>query len=65
MGEYPGSFNGDLDAGRGRMIPTTSWDAIWNGIAQWLGVEDEELLHKILPNSKWDESKFTKTDLFN
>merc|ERR1712070_521951 len=35
LGEYPkevkaGSY---LNLGRGRMLPTTSWEAIWNGIS--------------------------------
>jgi len=65
LGKYPDSFDGDLDAGgRGRIIPTTPWDAVWNGIAQWMGVNDETLLREILPNAKWDDSKFTKEDLF-
>jgi uncharacterized protein (DUF1501 family) len=36
LGEYPRdlSLGGGLDIGRGRMIPTTSWEHTWNGVAQ-------------------------------
>jgi uncharacterized protein (DUF1501 family) len=64
LGKYPDNFNGDLDAGRGRMIPTSSWDQVWNGIAQWLGVQDQNLLNQVLPNVHWNNVKFTKEDLF-
>jgi len=38
-----------LNLGRGRMIPSMSWDAQWHGITQWMGVADEKLL-EVLPN---------------
>jgi hypothetical protein len=32
LGQYPTSLepSGDFDVGRGRMLPTTPWEAIWN-----------------------------------
>jgi len=53
MGEYPdleGPLNVDGGQGRGRFILTLPWEAIWNGVSQWMGVEDDELLDQILPN---------------
>jgi len=43
LGAYPSDLTekGDLMLGRGRLIPTTSWDAVWSGVAQWFDVEDE------------------------
>jgi hypothetical protein len=35
--------------GRGRMIPTTSWEAIWAPLAHWFGV-DEAALSEMFPN---------------
>lgn len=36
LGEYPGGFNttDPTNDGRGRLVPTTSWDSVWNGVAQ-------------------------------
>lgn len=36
----------------GRMIPTTPWEAIWHGVAQWLGITDKAVLDKMLPHAK-------------
>ena len=37
LGQYPESFGvgAATNVGRGRILPTTSWDALWYGIAQW------------------------------
>lgn len=45
------------------MIPSTSWDQIWNGIAEWSGIEDEEGLNDAVPN-RGSFDVFTKADLF-
>ena len=54
FGHYPTNLaeEGDdsLNVGRGRLIPTTPWDAMWHGIAQWYGVEDEHI-SAVLPNA--------------
>ena len=51
-GKYPTSLaDGSQDsAGRGRLIPTTSWEAVWYGLAQWFGVDDAARLQQVLPN---------------
>jgi len=68
MGEYPdleGPLNVDGGRGRGRFIPSISWEAIWNGVSQWMGVEDDALLDQILPNrNNCGSALFTKEDLF-
>ena len=42
LGKYPDNFEqGDpeqLALSRGRMIPTSPWDAMWLGVAQWFGI---------------------------
>ena len=38
-----------ISAGRGRMIPSTPWDAVWHGIAEWMGVEAASM-RGVLPN---------------
>eukprot|EP00956_Cyclotella_meneghiniana_P012269 scaffold17437_cov79-Cyclotella_meneghiniana.AAC.1 len=42
VGSYPGNLtdDGELSLGRGRMIPTTSWDAVFLPLAEWAGVEE-------------------------
>lgn len=52
LGKYPDDIteNGDLNLGRGRIIPTTSWDAIYHGVSQWMGAEDDSELDYCLPN---------------
>lgn len=52
LGDYPSDLtpNGLLVDDRGRFLPTTSWDSIWNGILQWVGVSEETDLDYCLPN---------------
>ena len=51
LGEYPEDItdDGPLTLGRGRMIPTTPWDAAFRGIATWLGVPDRDM-SEVCPN---------------
>ncbi len=55
-GDYPtsllnplGSGGGQLNVGRGRLIPTTSVDQYYSEIARWFGVPSTSLL-EVLPN---------------
>jgi len=50
VGQYPFDYDELISnpARRGRIIPTTSWEAVWYGIAQWLGVE-EQAMGRVLP----------------
>jgi len=67
LGEYPQSFE-DTDAtniGRGRLLPTTSWDAMWYGIAQWFGIHNATDLKYVLPNNgNFGCNLFTDKDLY-
>ena len=42
LGEYPSvlSEDGPDIIKPGIVIPSTPWESIWNGVAQWFGVED-------------------------
>merc|ERR1711862_170318 len=46
VGAWPADLDGPLNVdgpeGRGRLIPTTSWDAIWNGVCQHMGIVEEK-----------------------
>jgi hypothetical protein len=61
LGQYP-DFSPDNPAwiDRGRFVPTTSWDAVNNGIAQWFGIRDESGLDYAVPN----RHSFHKCGLF-
>eukprot|EP01049_Picozoa_sp_SAG25_P001378 SAG25_NODE_60_length_18113_cov_233.489952_11_plen_237_part_00 len=50
LGQWPDlAPGGELDTGRGRLIPTTPWDGMWHGIAEWMGVEPAKM-QWVLPN---------------
>jgi cullin-associated NEDD8-dissociated protein 1 len=65
LGSYPESVAKDsaLDLGRGRMLPTTPWDAVWNAAAQWFGVASEHM-DKVLPNRGNFNNLFQVADMF-
>ncbi len=65
LGNYPESLarDSDLDLGRGRMLPTTPWDAVWNAAAQWFGVAPERM-DKVLPNRGNFNNLFQPADMF-
>jgi uncharacterized protein (DUF1501 family) len=51
-GTYPDSLapGNALDIGRGRLIPTTSVDALAADLAMWFGIPNDSTLETILPN---------------
>jgi uncharacterized protein (DUF1501 family) len=53
-GSYPSDItpSGTLNIGRGRLIPTLSWESMMNGLVQWMGVETKEELDYCMPNRK-------------
>ncbi len=56
--------NGILNIGRGRLIPTTPWEGVWKGIAEWFGVESQNM-GSVLPNlSNFASNIFDAADLF-
>ena len=62
FGQYPHDLSdaSSLNVGRGRLIPTLSWEALWSGVASWFGVPDS-LLEQVLPNLP----NFPNTSLLN
>jgi hypothetical protein len=70
-GQVLGTFPNDLSefgpqiTHNGRLIPTTSWDQIWNGIASWYGVETKDM-GTILPVLKKfpSDTHLRKSELF-
>jgi uncharacterized protein (DUF1501 family) len=79
VGRYPNDLTPESPLNtsgndRVRFLPTTSWDSIWNGVFEWLGVEDATDLDYCLPNrhntaspveNGGDFPLFTKSDLFD
>ena len=67
LGEYPTdlSINSPLNIGRGRLIPTTPFEAVWNGVSEWLGVDTDKDLDKVLPNRQSFPGRlFDENDLY-
>jgi len=68
LGEYPSDLTdqSSLNIGRGRLIPTLSWDAVWNAVSQWLGIREQSNLNSVLPNriSFSEEDLFEESDIF-
>jgi len=67
LGQFPQSLkeDSDLNLGRGRVLPTTPWEAPWYGLAQWLGVATARM-QEVLPNLKNFPGShlFTKDQMF-
>ena len=42
LGQFPTSLgeDGDSNIGRGRLIPSSSWESLWSPLAQWFGLAD-------------------------
>jgi cullin-associated NEDD8-dissociated protein 1 len=62
LGSYPGrltEFVSEANVGRGRFIPTTPWESIWNGVSEWYGI-DAAGRAEILPNM----ANFDAGDIF-
>lgn len=67
LGSYPDvlSDDGPLVFGPGIVIPTLSWDSVWNGIAQWFGITNPDDLDEILPNrNNFANDLFHANDLY-
>jgi len=72
IGDWYKDENGDmkhtgpLTLSRGRIIPTLSYNAVWNGVSQFMGIPDDGTLDYVLPNRYGSGSVlFNETDLFD
>jgi uncharacterized protein (DUF1501 family) len=67
VGTYPEELKegSPLNIGRGRLIPTTPWEAVFKPLAEWAGVEEADIDY-VLPNigNFHDFDFFNTTDLF-
>jgi uncharacterized protein (DUF1501 family) len=67
-GQYPDDLTeeGILNIGRGRLIPTTPWEGMWAGLAEWFGVTSQNIVSTVLPNvGNFQTNIFSETDLFD
>jgi uncharacterized protein (DUF1501 family) len=67
LGEYPTDLTGSgpLNIGRGRLIPTLSWESMLNGVVEWMGVDTEEGLDYCMPNRHNTGTRlFSRNELF-
>lgn len=69
LGRYPSSLEQDSDvslgSARGRLLPTTSWEAMWHGVLEWYGIRDADM-DEVLPNAAnfGSQGLFSEADLF-
>ena len=69
LGQYPPSVakGSEHTIKHGRTVfPTVGWESVWNGVAEWLGVESSDM-QSLLPNAANFASSqiFTKSQMFD
>lgn len=65
LGEYPSDFRNEMiNAGRGRLIPTMPWDSPFNAIAEWMGVNSEDGMDRVVPSRHNFNDLLRARDLF-
>ncbi|KAL7561162.1 hypothetical protein ACA910_011983 [Epithemia clementina (nom. ined.)] len=64
FGQYPSDLtqDGPLNVGRGRIMPTLSWESIWMPVCEWLGVSTNHCAEFVLPNSQRTGSTMLSVD---
>ena len=69
FGEYPDDLTSSGDQiieNVGIVIPSTPWEALWNGVAEWLGVHSNNDLATVLPNREtFEDMLWSGVDLFD
>jgi len=65
LGDYPSlGEDSDVNLGRGRLLPTTGWEQIWNAVGSWFGVPDKKM-DAVLPGRRnFKDALFSHDDLF-
>ncbi|CAB9517124.1 Protein of unknown function (DUF1800) [Seminavis robusta] len=67
LGDFIDDFNPDtneLMMRGGRVIPTTPWEAVWNGVAEWFGVPADRMLDVLPLKDNFPGRLFTGADMF-
>jgi uncharacterized protein (DUF1501 family) len=69
LGRYPDDLRANspfvYKGGQGQLLPTSSWESVWQPIAQWLGVPAAAMT-EVLPNAANfpDQDKLQQEQLF-
>jgi uncharacterized protein (DUF1501 family) len=65
LGKYPSNLaeGGEVNIGNGSLMPTTSWESLWNAVCEWLNIP-ESAMNDILPNRPNFSSLYKKNQLF-
>ena len=61
LGAFPERLTEDdceVNLGRGRLLPTLPFDAVWHGVLEWMGVQN---ISNVLPNA----ASFPRDALFS
>ena len=66
LGKYPTDLSnkGANNIGRGRFLPTTSWEHIWNAVGEWFGVPESDM-DGVLPRRSNFPDLFEAADMFD
>lgn len=64
LGDSPSSLDHDGSQSMGRnerILPSTSWETVWNGVGQWFGVRADDM-DSVLPRRRRFPSLLTRAD---
>ena len=67
-GDYPADIteSGPLNLGRGRLIPTLSWESMFQPVLEWMGADTTEELDYCMPNRAATGTKlFSQNEVFS
>jgi len=66
LGRYPSDLtdNGEQSIKRGRVLPSTSWQTVWNGVGEWFGITTDAELDEVLPDRDEFNDLMNREDLF-
>ena len=69
LGSFPSTFDeasNEQLLSKGRLVPTMPWEAMWNAVGEWVGVEEGIMQSTVLPNHAnfGAEALLTKAQLF-
>ena len=67
LGKYPDNLSNDGPevVTPGIVIPSTPWDAVWNGIGQWFGATRADDLNEAIPNrNSFSDRLFSQGDIY-
>ena len=66
LGQFPEDLGeeGEFNLGRGRLLPTTSWEHVWSAVAEWFGVP-ESSMDAVLPRRGNFPGLYSAADVFS